>query len=174
MLNKPEQLLEAARAMLAEAGSEADIEAVRIKFLGKKGELTAILRSMGALSPEERKELGLKANTVRDAIEAAISEGKERLGAAERDARLLAETLDVTEPGRKIPRGHKHPLTRTIEEISAIFADMGYTVTEGPEVETVFNNFDALNAAPDHPSRDLSDTFYITESTLLRTQTSPV
>ncbi|MDR1068517.1 MAG: phenylalanine--tRNA ligase subunit alpha [Clostridiales Family XIII bacterium] len=167
-------LLAEAGRLLGEAESEADIEAVRIRYLGKKGELTAILRSMGSLDPEERKRLGAEANRVRDAIGALISEKKAERAASENDRRFAAERIDVTEPGRAYRLGQRHPITQTIDEISEIFASMGYSITEGPEVETVFHNFDALNAAPNHPSRDLSDTFYITENTLLRTQTSPV
>ncbi|MDR1953265.1 MAG: phenylalanine--tRNA ligase subunit alpha [Clostridiales Family XIII bacterium] len=174
MLNKPDQLLEEARKLLAQAASEADIEAVRIRFLGKKGELTAILRSMGSLGHEERKELGKRANRVRDEVESLIAEAKSKAATLLRAARFSAERLDVTEPGTPVSLGNLHPITQTIDEICRIFANMGYSVTEGPEVETVFNNFDALNAAPNHPSRDLTDTFYITEDTLLRTQTSPV
>jgi phenylalanyl-tRNA synthetase alpha chain len=172
--NNPEILLAEAGRLLGEAESEADIEAVRIRYLGKKGELTAILRSMGSLDPEERKRLGAEANRVRDAIGALISEKKAERAASENDRRFAAERIDVTEPGRAYRLGQRHPITQTIDEISEIFASMGYSITEGPEVETVFHNFDALNAAPNHPSRDLSDTFYITENTLLRTQTSPV
>jgi phenylalanyl-tRNA synthetase alpha chain len=174
VVNNPEILLAEAGRLLGGAGSEADIEAVRIKYLGKKGELTAILRSMGSLDPEERKRLGAEANRVRDAIGALISERKDEIAASEHDRRFAAERIDVTEPGRAYRLGQRHPITQTIDEISEIFASMGYSITEGPEVETVFNNFDALNAAPNHPSRDLTDTFYITENTLLRTQTSPV
>ncbi|MDR2156803.1 MAG: phenylalanine--tRNA ligase subunit alpha [Clostridiales Family XIII bacterium] len=174
MLNKPDQLLREAKALLEKATGEADVEAVRIGFFGKKGKLTAILRSMGALSQEERKELGLRANRVKEEIESLIAEKKREISATLRSARFSAEKLDVTEPGRRPPIGNRHPITQTIGEIVRIFANMGYSVTEGPEVETVFNNFDALNAAPNHPSRDLTDTFYITKDTLLRTQTSPV
>ncbi|MDR0851355.1 MAG: phenylalanine--tRNA ligase subunit alpha [Clostridiales Family XIII bacterium] len=174
MADKPEELLAEAEALLTGAASEADIEAVRIRFLGKKGALTAILRSMGSLSPEERKELGLKANAVRDRIEVLIEEKKSGASATAQAQRFQAEKLDVTEPGRAFPRGTRHLITQTIDEISRIFMQLGYSVTEGPEVETVFYNFDALNAAPNHPSRDLTDTFYITEDILLRTQTSPV
>ncbi|MDR2610419.1 MAG: phenylalanine--tRNA ligase subunit alpha [Clostridiales Family XIII bacterium] len=163
-----------AERLLAGASSETDIEAVRIRFLGKKGELTAILRSMGSLDPEERKQLGAAANSVRDAIGALIDEKKAALSGALRNERFEAERIDVTEPGRAYRLGQNHPITQTIDEISEIFLSMGYSITEGPEVETVFHNFDALNAAPNHPSRDLTDTFYITENTLLRTQTSPV
>jgi phenylalanyl-tRNA synthetase alpha chain len=173
-MTKPEILLGEAERLLAAAESEADTEAVRIRFLGKKGELTAILRSMGSLEPEERKALGAEANRVRDAISALIDEKKTEIADAARGAKFAAERIDVTEPGREFRLGQRHMITQTIDEISEIFASMGYSVTEGPEVETVFHNFDALNAAPNHPSRDLTDTFYITENTLLRTQTSPV
>jgi phenylalanyl-tRNA synthetase alpha chain len=174
MLNRPDELLNEAQALLDAAQSEADIEAVRIRFLGKKGELTAILRSMGGLEPEARKELGQKANSVRDAITDLINGKKAGMVAAGRDQRFLAERIDVTEPGHAYKLGGRHPIIQTIDEISRIFMAMGYSITEGPEVETVFNNFDALNAAPNHPSRDLTDTFYITDDILLRTQTSPV
>jgi phenylalanyl-tRNA synthetase alpha chain len=174
MANDPQTLLEEARAQLDAAAGEQDIEAVRIKYLGKKGELTAILRSMGSLSPEERKELGLKANAVRDEIGRLIDEKKNAAARVQQAEKLKAEKLDVTEPGKDIFIGANHLITQTIDEISRIFVNMGYSITEGPEVETVFYNFDALNAAPSHPSRDLTDTFYITEDTLLRTQTSPV
>jgi phenylalanyl-tRNA synthetase alpha chain len=129
---------------------------------------------MGALEPEERKQLGAEANRVRDAIGALIEEKKSDMAGALMGARFEAERIDVTEPGREYRRGQNHPITQTIDEICEIFLSMGYSITEGPEVETVFHNFDALNAAPNHPSRDLTDTFYITDQTLLRTQTSPV
>jgi phenylalanyl-tRNA synthetase alpha chain len=174
MANDPQTLLEEARAQLDAATGEQDIEAVRIRYLGKKGELTAILRSMSELSPEERKDLGLKANAVRDEIGRLIDEKKNAAAGAQQAEKLKAEKLDVTEPGTGIFIGARHLITQTIDEISRIFMSMGYSITEGPEVETVFHNFDALNAAPSHPSRDLTDTFYITEDTLLRTQTSPV
>jgi phenylalanyl-tRNA synthetase alpha chain len=170
----PEIILEEARSIIAAATAEADVEAARIRFLGKKGELTAVLRSMGSLPPEERKTLGQKANAVRDEVTALIEEKKASLAAAGAQDKLASERIDVTEPGRRPVLGSRHPITQTIDEISGIFASMGYSVTEGPEVETVFFNFDALNAAPNHPSRDLTDTFYITDDMLLRTQTSPV
>ena len=173
-MNSPEQLLDQAKELLKNSIGEADIESVRIKFLGKKGELTSILRSMGSLSPEERKELGLKANKVRDDISRLIEEKKQNIAAGVQQIKLKAEAVDVTEPGKSFVVGNRHPITQTIDEIVKIFASLGYSVSEGPEVETVFYNFDALNAAPNHPSRDLTDTFYITEDTLLRTQTSPV
>jgi len=174
MVTDPNVLLEKARDELAEANSEQDVEAVRIRYLGKKGELTAILRSMATLRHEERKELGAKANTVRDAIAALIEDKKKELAKIILAGTLKKEKIDVSQPAQGVQPGSRHLITQTIDEICRIFGDMGYRVTEGPEVETVFNNFDALNAAPSHPSRDLTDTFYFNETTLLRTQTSPV
>jgi phenylalanyl-tRNA synthetase alpha chain len=173
-VNDPNQILESARGAVEAAADVQSIEDVRIRFLGKKGELTQILRSMGEFSPEERKEFGMKANKVRDEITSLIDEKKAALGEAGKFAKFRAERIDVTEPGRDLHIGVVHPITQTIDRITQIFASLGYSVTEGPEVETVFYNFDALNAAPNHPSRDLSDTFYITDDILLRTQTSPV
>jgi phenylalanyl-tRNA synthetase alpha chain len=129
---------------------------------------------MGSIAAEERKEFGKAANSVKHQISELVNNGKAALAQSLRAAKLMDERIDVTEPGADIPIGALHPITQTIDEISRIFSGLGYSVTEGPEVETVFNNFDALNAAPNHPSRDLSDTFYITKDTLLRTQTSPV
>ncbi|MDR1135690.1 MAG: phenylalanine--tRNA ligase subunit alpha [Clostridiales Family XIII bacterium] len=167
-------ILREADERLESASVKADVEDVRIRVLGKKGSLTAILRSMGSLAPEERKELGRLANEARAEIEEKLSLKFEELTRSEQTARFAGEAIDVTEPGERIHLGVRHPITLTIDEISNIFMNMGFSIAEGPEVETVFNNFDALNAAPNHPSRDLSDTFYITKNTLLRTQTSPV
>jgi phenylalanyl-tRNA synthetase alpha chain len=174
MDKRPGQLLEEAEALLSKAETEQDFEAVRIKFLGKNGEVTALLKSLGSVPPEERKEFGKEANAVKQRISELVNDGKAALARALRAGKLMKERIDVTEPGADIPAGALHPITQTIDEISRIFMGLGYSVTEGPEVETVFNNFDALNAAPNHPSRDLTDTFYITKNTLLRTQTSPV
>ena len=129
---------------------------------------------MGKLSPEERKQTGQIANKVRAEIEALLEEKFEEVKAAAKEAQFKIEKIDVTEPGRDVVLGVKHPLTITIEEVSRVFMNMGFSIAEGPEVETVFNNFDALNAGPNHPSRDMTDTFYITKDTLRRTQTSPV
>lgn len=170
-LNK---ILEEAKAQLREASTLAQTDDIRVKILGKKGKLTEILRGMGKLSPEERKETGQMANKVRAEIEQLLDKKFEAVKAAEKAARFKIEKIDVTEPGRDISLGVKHPLTITIEEVSKVFMNMGFSIAEGPEVETVFNNFDALNAGPNHPSRDMTDTFYITKDTLLRTQTSPV
>jgi phenylalanyl-tRNA synthetase alpha chain len=152
----------------------AEIEEVRIKMLGKKGQLTEILRSMGTLSQEERKSLGQAANSAREEIETMLAEKFSSAHEVLKEAKFKLERIDVTEPGVFTPLGVKHPITITINEISKVFMSMGYSVAEGPEIETVFNNFDALNAPDNHPSRDFTDTFYITEDTLLRTQTSPV
>ena len=174
MQERLKQILEESKKQLQEAVSVADAEDVRVKVLGKKGQLTEILRSMGKLAPEERKELGQAANQVRSEVEKMLEETFESLKGKAREAKFKAEKIDVTEPGKLYKLGTKHPVTITIEEISRVFKSMGFTLTEGPEVETVFNNFDALNAGPNHPARDWTDTFYVNDDVLLRTQTSPV
>ncbi len=169
-----QQILDEAKARLQEVQSIQEAEDVRIKVLGKKGQLTGILKSMGSLSPEERKELGMQANKAKGEIEAMLNKTFEQLKEKAQEAKFKAEKIDVTEPGKAHKLGTKHPVTITIEEISKVFKSMGFTLTEGPEVETVYNNFDALNAGPNHPARDWTDTFYINDDVLLRTQTSPV
>ena len=170
-LNK---ILEEAKTQLEAAETLAQTDEIRVKVLGKKGQLTEILRGMGKLSPEERKATGQMANAVRAEIEKMLEEKFEAVKKAAKEAQFKSEKLDVTEPGRSVVTGVKHPLTITIEEISRVFMNMGFSITEGPEVETVFNNFDGLNAGPNHPARDITDTFYITDDILLRTQTSTV
>lgn len=167
-------ILQEAKEQLKRVASVGDTEELRVKFLGKKGKLTELLRSMGSMAPDERKEFGKTANAVRGEIEALLEEKFAEMKTLFKEAKFKAERIDVTEPGIRRALGGKHPITITIDEISRVFMSMGYSIAEGPEVETVFNNFDALNAGPNHPSRDFSDTFYITEDTLLRTQTSPV
>ena len=174
MQAKLQQILEESKQQLQAAVSVQEAEDVRVKVLGKKGALTEILKSMGKLAPEERKELGQAANQVRAEIEELLKETFDKLKSAAQEAKLKAEKIDVTEPGKTVKLGAKHPVTVTIEEMSKVFKSMGFTLTEGPEVETVFNNFDALNAGPNHPARDWTDTFYISNDVLLRTQTSPV
>ena len=174
MQTKLQQILEESKQQLQAAASVQEAEDVRIKVLGKKGALTEILKSMGKLAPEERKELGQAANQVRAEIEGLLEETFAKLKSAAQEAKFKAEKIDVTEPGKTVKLGAKHPVTVTIEEMSKVFKSMGFTLTEGPEVETVFNNFDALNAGPNHPARDWTDTFYISDDVLLRTQTSPV
>lgn len=168
------RILNDARQQLEAATTQSETDEIRVRFLGRKGRLTEILRGMGKLSPEERKATGQMANGVRDQIEAMLAERFEAVKAAAKEAQFRMERIDVTEPGKTEGLGVPHPLTITMEEISRVFRDMGYSIVEGPEVETVFNNFDALNAGPDHPARDMTDTFYISEDVLLRTQTSPV
>ncbi|MDF3001993.1 MAG: phenylalanine--tRNA ligase subunit alpha [Bacillota bacterium] len=168
------KILQEAKEQLQMASSILEAEDIRVKVLGKKGQLTEILRSMGSLGPEERKDFGKAANTVRAEIESLLEETFTAMKEHQKADKFIKEKIDVTEPGTKVSLGVKHPITITIDEISRIFMSMGFSIAEGPEVETVFNNFDALNAPKNHPSRDMTDTFYITENTLLRTQTSPV
>ena len=167
-----EQIRSAAMAELSAAG--ADLEALRVKYLGKKGELTAVLRGMGQLTPEERPVIGQMANEVRSQIEEKLSAVMAKAKEAQLQKKLERETIDVTVPGENVPVGHMHPLTRTQREMEDIFIGMGYAVAEGPEVEYDYYNFQALNIPPEHPARDTQDTFYITENILLRSQTSPV
>ncbi len=153
---------------------DANLEEIKVKYLGKKGELTAVLRGMGALSAEERPIIGQLANEVREHIEAALNEKKSELQAKALEAQLKAEKLDVTMPGIAAPMGHIHPLTRAQRELEDIFIGMGFSIAEGPEVELDYYNFQALNIPENHPARDTQDTFYITDNILLRSQTSPV
>lgn len=159
---------------LAAAKTIQDMENIRVKFLGKKGELTSVLRGMGALSAEERPVIGQIANEVREALESKIEDIKKKLLANERNAKLSQEVIDVTIPGKRKVLGKKHPLTMVMDEIKDVFIGMGYEIAEGPEVEKDYYNFEALNLPKNHPARDTQDTFYINENILLRTQTSPV
>jgi phenylalanyl-tRNA synthetase alpha chain len=185
LLAQLEALQRGARDAIGAAADEKALEELRVRYLGKKGELSAVLRGMGALSAEERPRVGEVANRVRDDVEALLEAGKARLAAKALDAELAGPPADATLPARRLqPRGHRHPITRATEEISAIFARLGYEVANGPEVELDWYNFEALNIPPDHPARDMQDTFYVEESTLrhgvepgtvlLRTHTSPV
>lgn len=150
------------------------LEDLRVKVLGKKGELTSVLRGMGKLDAEERPKMGKLANEVRDEIEEAITEIKTALEEKIKFEKMALETIDVTMRSDVKKLGHRHPLVQTIEDLEDLFISMGFSVVVGPEIETVANNFDALNSPKDHPARELSDTFYIDEDTLLRTHTSPV
>ncbi|NLN48225.1 MAG: phenylalanine--tRNA ligase subunit alpha [Clostridiales bacterium] len=149
------------------------LEEIRVKLLGKKGELTQILREMGKLSETERPVIGQMANEVRDKINKKIEETAAFIKNKELELRLKSEQIDVTMPGRKKALGNKHPITKVLDEIIQIFVGMGFSIVEGPEIETVYYNFDALNHDEFHPARDMQDTFYITDDILLRTQTSP-
>lgn len=156
------------------ADQNADIEAVRIRFLGKKGALTAVLRSMGQLSPEERPVIGQLANEVRQYIESSIAEKQEEQRQAKLAEKLTRERIDVTVPGTPIPVGRRHPLSLVKRQLEDIFVGMGFEIAEGPEVEYAYYNFNALNIPDNHPARDTQDTFYISDNILLRSQTSPV
>ncbi|GIO86316.1 phenylalanine--tRNA ligase alpha subunit [Paenibacillus faecis] len=162
---------------LEELGRTADagqLNDLRVKYLGKKGALTEILRGMGALSAEERPVIGQVANEVRGAIESLIDTKQQEFQRQETERRLAAEKVDVTLPGRPMKQGAVHPLNQVIQEIEDIFIGMGYRIAEGPEVETDYYNFEALNLPKNHPARDMQDSFYLTEELLMRTQTSPV
>lgn len=170
------QIKEMAIKRLAEASDLKSLDDLRVEILGKKGELTQILKGMGGLSKEERPVIGQLANEVRGEIEAKLEEAKSVLAAKAQEAKLKAETIDVTMPGKVTELGHKHPMTQVIDEVKNIFIGMGYEIAEGPEVETAYYNFEALNIPKDHPARDEQDTFYINGvgDFLLRTQTSPM
>ena len=163
-----------ALAALEAADSPAGLEELRVKYLGKKGELTAVLKMMGKLSAEERPVMGALANTVRAEIEAKLDEAKTSIGAKVLEAKLASETIDVTIPGQAVVMGHQHPMNQVLQEIKDMFVGMGYRVVDGPEVELADYNFTRLNTEEGHPARDRSDTFYFddNDSVLLRTQTS--
>ena len=165
-----------ALSAMENAQSAAELDGLRVQYLGKKGELTAVLKMMGKLSPEERPAMGQLANEVRAALESAIEEQGKRLEAKALDARLEAEAVDVTIPGKSPKLGHKHPMYLALDELKDIFIGMGFTVLDGPEVELAEYNFDKLNAEEGHPSRDWSDTFYFDKDSrvMLRSQTSPM
>lgn len=150
------------------------LDDLRVKYLGKKGELTAVLRGMGALSAEERPIIGSLVNVVRDELEDKISKKEEEYKKEELNKKLETEKVDITLPSIKIKRGSKHPLNRIIEEVEDLFTSMGYDVVEGPELETDEYCFERLNLPKGHPARDMQDSFYITTEYLLRTQTSAV
>lgn len=172
-----EQLLKIEESAIAELSSCNDmstLENLRVRFLGKKGELTAILKQMGGLSAEERPLMGQLANKVRADIENAIAKKSEDLKAKELEKALENESIDVTLPGKTETIGKLHPLNTVLNEVKDIFLGMGFDIAEGPEVEYNYYNFDALNLPPDHPARDLQDTFYISDKIALRPQTSPV
>ena len=171
-----QELKDKALKAIVEADSLESLEALRIKYLGKKGELTAILKQMGRLSAEERPVMGQLANQLRADLESSIETTRAKLEAAALEAKLKLEAVDVTIPGDELKLGHKHPMYKALDEIKDIFVGMGFTVLDGPEVELASYNFDKLNAGEGHPSRDWSDTFYFDEESrvMLRSQTSPM
>lgn len=168
------QLEREATTAIATAETLDSLEKLRITYLGKKGQLSQILRGMGKLSAEERPKIGALANVVKEALQNSLDNQKQRLLAAAIAAKLEAETIDVTMPGVTRPQGKVHPLNNTIDRVLDIFMGLGYTVAAGPEMETDYYNFEALNLPPDHPARDMQDTFYLPNGNLMRTQTSPV
>lgn len=169
-----ESLQQEAFRELSQAGDMESLNQLRVKYLGKKGSLTSVLKGLGALSAEERPRVGQIVNEVRNKLETAITAQLEALKQAELDRQLASERIDVTLPGRKMNVGSKHPLTLTLERIKETFMRMGFDIADGPEVEQDYYNFEALNLPKDHPARDMQDSFYITNELLLRTHTSPV
>ena len=169
-----QRIKEVALTAIKAATDQQALQDVRVKFLGKKGEVTALLKGLGKLSPEERPKMGALVNAVREALEAELDKIKSSMETAAMNARLEEEKIDITLPGRAPKTGHIHPLTTVNEMIEDFFMKMGYTVEEGPEIEQDHFNFECLNLPKDHPARDMQDSFYITANFLLRTHTSPV
>ena len=176
MKTQLEEIRKAALAAIENTAAGTELDELRIKYLGKKGELTALLKQMGQLSAEERPVMGQLANDVRSSLESAIEERTTALKSKALDARLKLEAVDVTIPGKEVTIGHRHPMYIALDEIKEIFIGMGFTVLDGPEIELAKLNFDRLNAEEGHPSRDWSDTFYFDEDSrvMLRSQTSPM
>ncbi|WP_250123149.1 phenylalanine--tRNA ligase subunit alpha [Chroococcidiopsis sp. CCMEE 29] len=169
-----EALRQEAQQVIAAADTLERLEELRVVYLGKKGQLSALLRSMGQLSTEERPRIGAITNTVKEVLQSDLEKQRTRLQTAQLQAQLEAETLDVTMAGVYRPLGRIHPLNSTIDRVLDIFVGLGYTVAEGPEMETDYYNFEALNFLPDHPARDMQDTLYLPDGNLLRTHTSNV
>ncbi|MDQ0224654.1 phenylalanine--tRNA ligase subunit alpha [Metabacillus niabensis] len=174
MQEQLKQLQQEALDKIEQAQELKELNDIRVAYLGKKGPITEVLRGMGKLSAEERPVMGALANEVREAIATAITSKQEHLEQIAVEQKLAKETIDVTLPGRPVRVGNHHPLTAVLEEIEDLFLGMGYQIAEGPEVETDYFNFEALNLPKGHPARDMQDSFYITEELLLRTHTSPV
>jgi phenylalanyl-tRNA synthetase alpha chain len=167
------ELREQAQAGFAKVTSSEELEALRVSLLGKKGQLSEILKQMGSLEPEERKKIGQEANALRDDIEIWIEEARSKLGDSAKN-KLLEKRLDISLPGKKPAFGSLHPITQTAYEILDILSDLGFESVRGPEIEHDFYNFEALNIPAEHPAREMQDTFYIAPEVVLRTQTSPV
>jgi len=174
MKDKLQEITKRAMEQIEAADEMTALNDVRVAILGKKGELTAVLKSMKDVKPEDRPAVGQLVNETRSAIEEKLAEAKERLEGAEMELRLKSEVIDVTLPAKKAKIGHLHPNTNVLQEVEDIFVGMGYEVVEGPEVEYDYYNFEALNIPANHPAKDEQDTFYINKDILLRTQTSPV
>ena len=174
MKEKIEEIRKSAKEKLVEIQNLQELQDLKVKYLGKKGELTSVLRGLGSLSAEERPKVGSMVNELRDEIEKSVQEVEINIKAKLLEQKLEKEKIDVTMPSKNVNLGTKHPITQIIDEVKEIFLGMGYSIADGPEVETTHYNFDQLNTPADHPARDLQDTFYITEDVILRTQTSPV
>ena len=161
-------------ASLSKVHTEKEITEIRVKTLGRKGSLTQLLKQLGALPEAERKEIGKRANEIKEALESQIEEALHQLKEREKKEALKKEKVDITLPGRRIPMGKRHPITQTLDEIVQIFSHLGFEVVEGPEVELDYYNFEALNIPKGHPAREMQATFFISEDVVLRTHTSPV
>ncbi|MGI9251880.1 MAG: phenylalanine--tRNA ligase subunit alpha [Pseudohongiellaceae bacterium] len=170
----PDSLLAEANQAIAEAGDEKSLESLRVRYLGKKGSLTALLKSLGELSPAERPAAGQRINQAKQAIQQAIETRRQTLVMASLQTQLAGEKIDITLPGRRQSSGGLHPVSLTMERVSTIFQAAGYEIEEGPEIEDEYYNFEALNIPDHHPARAMHDTFYVAPGTLLRTHTSPV
>ena len=173
-MSELDDLQQSALEAVENASDGRALEDVRVKYLGKKGELTAMLKSLGAMDPDERREAGQRINAAKGALQQALNHRREALDRSAMEAKLAEERIDVTLPGRRRPVGGVHPVTRTWERIVRLFASLGFEVAEGPEVEDDYHNFGALNFPEDHPARALHDTFYLENGMVMRTHTSPV
>ncbi len=159
---------------LEQASDQDSLNSIKVSYLGRKGKLTALLAKISEIPPEQRPAMGKLGNTVKQNLQQKIARAEERIKEKELEAELEETRIDVTLPGRGVEPGHVHPITRAMEEIVSIFTGMGFRIEYGPDVETDYNNFEALNIGKDHPARDMQDTFYVTEDVVLRTHTSPV
>lgn len=168
------ELQQTALAAIAESAQLSALQDLRVQYLGKKGALTALLRGMGSLSPEERPRIGQLVNDVRQSLETALAEKEAILSEQALAQKLASEKIDISLPGRRQVLGHRHPITLTMDRIKSTFVRMGFQIAEGPEIENDYYNFEALNLPKDHPARDMQDSFYFSEEYLLRTQTSPM
>lgn len=174
MREKLEQMKYEALSCIAQASGESALQEIRVRFLGRKGELTGLMKGLGALSAEERPVVGQLVNTIKDEIESRLEGALASAREQDIQQRLQSERIDVTLPGRRLSCGTRHPITLVIEEVCDIFAGLGFSVAEGPEIEHDWYNFEALNFPPEHPARDMQDTFFVENNLLLRTHTSPV
>jgi len=169
-----DQILQQARAAFAATDSAAELEQVKARFLGKSGALTELLKGLGKMAPDERREAGARINQVKEQVEQALQARRDAIQQKELEKQLAQESLDVTLPGRGRGLGGLHPVTLTLERIEQLFSSIGFSVAEGPEIEDDFHNFTALNTPEDHPARSMHDTFYVEGGDLLRTHTSPI